>query len=103
MNYEKIYNNLIYKAISEEPTGYYEKHHVIPRSFGFDDNRIVHLSIEQHYFAHLLLYKIFGGNTIFAVEAFYCRDRYKHFDIKDMPRWIRKAITIQKAKLKRQH
>jgi len=101
MNYEKIYNNLIYKAIEEGVDGYYERHHIIPRAFGLDDNRVVHLSIEQHYLAHLLLYKIFGGNAIFAVEAFYDRNRYKHLDIKDMPKWIRKRITLQRAALHR--
>lgn len=42
MNYEKIYYNIINKAIFEERFGiryknngtYYEKHHIIPKSLG---------------------------------------------------------------------
>lgn len=41
------------------PTGYYEKHHVFPKSIFGKNNSIVKLSARQHYIAHALLEKIY--------------------------------------------
>ena len=63
MNYQKIYNNLINRAITR--TGYVEKHHIIPRCLGGSDNKenLVELYPEEHYLAHLLLCKLYPGNS----------------------------------------
>lgn len=62
MNYQKIYNNLIYRKIKRE--GYVEKHHILPRCLGGSDelDNLVDLFPEEHYLAHLLLCKIYPGN-----------------------------------------
>jgi hypothetical protein len=62
MNYQKIYNNLISRNISR--AGYVEKHHILPRCLGGQDNKenLVNLYPEEHYLAHLLLCKIYPGN-----------------------------------------
>lgn len=62
MNYRKIYNNLIHREITR--TGYVEKHHILPRCLGGQDNKenLVNLYPEEHYLAHLLLCKIYPGN-----------------------------------------
>lgn len=62
MDYQKIYNNLIYRKILR--TGYVENHHILPRCLGGLDNKenLVDLYPEEHYIAHLLLCKIHPGN-----------------------------------------
>lgn len=62
MDYQKIYNNLIKREITQE--GYVEKHHILPRCLGGLDNKenLVDLYPEEHYLAHLLLCKIHPGN-----------------------------------------
>lgn len=65
MNYQKIYNNLIDRAIRRVSKGYVEKHHITPRCLGGTDAKenIVNLYPEEHYLAHLLLCKINTGNS----------------------------------------
>jgi hypothetical protein len=63
--YEKIYNRLIMKALSEERyknENYYERHHIIPRSFGGgDQNNTVLLTLREHFVAHKLLVRMNEG------------------------------------------
>lgn len=102
MNYIRIYNELIHHALEREyPDCYFEKHHIIPKSMGGTDDNIVNLTFKEHYIAHLLLAKIYGGNWM-AVDAFYKKDRAdgKHYiDIHRMPRWIRKRIHLTRIKI----
>lgn len=60
MNYKKIYDNLIHNRRRNIPTGYFERHHIIPRSLGGTDDKsnIVALTAREHFIAHLLLVKI---------------------------------------------
>ena len=64
MNYQKIYTNLIDRAVSRISEGYVEKHHIVPRCLGGTDTKenIVNLYPEEHYLAHLLLCKVNKGN-----------------------------------------
>lgn len=63
MNYQKIYNDLMSKAkrLEEErlldKEGYYERHHILPRSMGGgdEDENLVMLTAREHFVAHLLL------------------------------------------------
>jgi hypothetical protein len=70
MNYIKTYNKLIIKAKLESRKksdgGYYEAHHIKPRSFGGEGDcrninhpNIVLLTPKEHYVAHLLLVAIY--------------------------------------------
>ena len=62
--YLKHYNNLCDKARSRSTIeGYFEKHHVIPRSLGGtdDSSNIVLLSAREHYIAHKILVRITSG------------------------------------------
>ena len=59
MNYLKVYCNLIRKAENRTPPeGYTEKHHTFPKSIFGKNNRIVVLTVKEHYIAHALLEKI---------------------------------------------
>lgn len=72
MDYEKIYNDLIEKAKSSicVEGGYFEKHHIIPKSLGGtnDASNLVKLTARQHYIAHLLLYKIYKDKCVNGVD-----------------------------------
>lgn len=64
MNYKLHYDRLISKSLSrEKPRGYCEEHHILPSALGGGDNKenLVWLTAREHYVAHLLLAKIYGG------------------------------------------
>ena len=66
MNYLAIYNTLINRAKvrPKNSTDYYEIHHIIPKSMGGDNSRnnLCNLTLKEHFFAHLLLTKIYPNN-----------------------------------------
>lgn len=65
MNHTKHYELLINKAKNRTKLDgfYYEKHHIIPKSFGGSNknDNIVYLTGREHFVAHMLLAKIYGG------------------------------------------
>lgn len=65
MNPEKIYKNFIENRRAKEDSieGYFEVHHILPRSLGGTDNpdNLIKLTASDHIFAHYLLAKIHGG------------------------------------------
>lgn len=65
MNYQKIYDNLIYHRknnILSKNICYCETHHIIPRCIGGNDteDNLVKLTAREHYIAHLLLRRIYN-------------------------------------------
>ncbi len=73
MNYRRIYNDLIMRgwrrAILE---GYCEKHHIIPRCQGGNDDKanIVKLTAREHFMAHLLLAQMYPQSHKLATTVF---------------------------------
>lgn len=66
MNYARIYDSFILDRRLKESVArksYFERHHIVPRSFGGRDNadNLIDLTPEDHFFAHLLLARIYGG------------------------------------------
>ena len=61
MDYQLHYEKLIEKARNRKLDGYFERHHIIPKSLGgSDDNsNLVKLTAREHFVAHLLLSKIY--------------------------------------------
>lgn len=64
---EKQYSELINEAklrIIPEDDGYYEKHHILPKSLGGldDSENLVQLTYPEHVLAHMLLYAIHPDN-----------------------------------------
>lgn len=61
--YSKWYRGLIETRRNRELNGYVENHHIIPRSLGGTDDleNLISLTPKEHFIAHLLLAKMFGG------------------------------------------
>lgn len=64
------YINFIYsRKFREIPEGtYVEKHHIIPRSLGGNDeeSNLIILTGREHFIAHMILWKVFGGKMATA-------------------------------------
>lgn len=66
MNYRQVYNNLVEKRKALSPSGYTEKHHIIPKSLGGSSSpsNLVSLTAREHFIAHLLLSKMYAEGSI---------------------------------------
>jgi hypothetical protein len=64
MNYQKIYDQLIDRAKTRKLEGYKERHHIIPKCLGGNDEKenLVDLTAREHYIAHIILCKIYPDN-----------------------------------------
>ena len=76
MDYAKLYARFIADRQAKEKeivaSGVYtEKHHITPRSMGGNDSKenLIRLTAGDHYFAHLILAKCYGGKMWLAVAA----------------------------------
>lgn len=65
MDYQKIYNQLIKRAQNRTLEGYTEKHHIIPKCLGGNNNKenIVELTAREHFLCHRLLCEIYPKVT----------------------------------------
>jgi hypothetical protein len=71
MNYQKVYNDLIFKCqLRQSIDGYKERHHIIPKSLGGsnDSSNLVNLTAREHFVAHFLLAKLYGGNQWLSIK-----------------------------------
>ena len=72
MNYQKIYVSLIHKRTVQEILNkkncYCEKHHIVPRSEGGNDDQsnLVNLTFREHFIAHMLLAKIYDDYKMYS-------------------------------------
>ena len=65
--YKKIYDTLTSRAVGREYIkGFYEKHHIIPRSMGGSNEKtnIAILTYREHFLAHWLLTKFVEGDDL---------------------------------------
>ena len=66
MNYKSVYENIIkYAKTRINLTGYYETHHILPKSLGGtnDVSNLVKLTPREHFICHWLLVKMFNKGT----------------------------------------
>lgn len=82
MNHFLAYQRLIAKAKARVcPNGYVERHHILPRALGGtdDSSNLVALTAREHFVAHVLIAKIYGGVMWQAVILMsggkYCNSR----------------------------
>jgi len=66
MNYAKIYKKIIDFRKNNKPSGYVEKHHIIPRSLGGtnDKENLVLLTAREHFICHFLLAKMYSKESV---------------------------------------
>lgn len=72
MDYAAIYDRFIAdRKAKGEPVGYSERHHIVPKCLGGNDGaaNLIRLTPEDHYFAHVLLAKIYGGKLWLSLVA----------------------------------
>jgi hypothetical protein len=64
MNYKKIYQQLIDRAITRTLNGYKERHHIVPKCMGGNNSKLnlVDLTAREHFIAHKLLCKLYPTN-----------------------------------------
>jgi hypothetical protein len=70
VNYQKLYDRLIERAIHRSSiSGYKETHHIVPKSMGGTDDHhnLVDLTAREHFIAHNCLARIYGGREWYAV------------------------------------
>lgn len=105
MNYQKIYDDFIKDRKSKEALGYYETHHIIPKSSGGldEESNLIKLSARDHFFAHLLLSRFAGHKMKIALQymlygknGIQSQNRYK-------PSSRRIGIIIEEANISRSH
>ena len=94
MDYLKIYENLMERSRNRTLHEYKEKHHIIPKCLGGNDNidNLVSLTPEEHYIAHLLLVKIYPKNSklIFAANMMANRNNKSYG-------WIKRLFSIEQS------
>ena len=91
MNHQKVYDNIIEKAKSENRIkhngAYYENHHINPRCLGGNDNKenLVLLTAKEHYVCHKLLTYIYRENykLIYAFHKMSCRKNKDYISLRD--------------------
>lgn len=78
MNYKRIYDSIIKNARSKIYEDYTEKHHILPKCIGGNNNldNIIVFSAKEHFICHLLLAKIYGGKLIHAAHMMSNMGRY---------------------------
>lgn len=97
MDYQKIYNKLIERSKDRTIDGYFEKHHVIPKSLGGTDDHsnIVILTPEEHYLAHQLLVRITNYDPRMVKAAIImCRNRATN----KLYGWLRRRFSEIQSK-----
>ena len=64
------YHKFIDRLRNQVVDGYCEKHHILPRSLGGSDDpsNIICLTVRQHYIAHWMLWKAYGGSMAVAFD-----------------------------------
>ena len=106
MNYQRIYNEFIYRALSENRRKYkktdirymcYERHHIVPKCLGGDNSKenFVLLTPEEHLLLHLCLVKIYPNNhSLIKAAMLMGTDRYGNRVNNKQYGWIRKACSM---------
>ena len=69
--YVNRYNLFIESLKGQNVEGYSEVHHIVPRSMGGtnDKNNLIRLTARQHFIAHWMLWKAYGGKMTMAFHA----------------------------------
>ena len=97
------YNNFISALKGQVVEGYSEKHHIVPRSHGGSNKKdnLIALTPRQHFIAHRMLWKAYGGSMARAYFMMSATGKYGKIGSKtySMAREeYSKQVVIQMAK-----
>lgn len=101
MNYKKIYDDFISDRLQKQNIdGYFEIHHIIPKSYGGLNKKenLIKLTAKDHFFAHILLAKIYKGKMIFALNMM-CKTRTQTHKNKSVYEVFKKQIAEEISKV----
>lgn len=84
LHYLNRYNKFIDALKEQTIDGYYELHHIIPKSSGGsnDKSNLIALTARQHYIAHWMLWKAYGENMTRAFFMMSSVGRYERVNSK---------------------
>ncbi len=84
LHYLNRYNNFIGALKEQTIDGYYELHHIIPKSSGGSNakSNLIALTARQHYIAHWMLWKAYGENMTRAFFMMSSIGRYERVNSK---------------------
>jgi len=106
MDYRRIYNKLILRALSECRQKYkkdhkkyvcYERHHILPKALGGtnDETNLVLLTPREHLFAHLCLVRMYPNNhSMIKAAMLMGTDRYGNRLNNRQYDWVRKQCAL---------
>ena len=102
--YARIYNSIVVRAqkrglCKRVLTGYFEKHHVVPKSLGGSDlnENLVLLTAREHFLCHMLLIRMTEGWRQEKMRrAFACMVFLPNSDLKRSSRSFMTARAIRK-------
>lgn len=111
MNYSRIYDQLVLKAKTEvrsKGVVYYEKHHIVPECMNGSNDpcNLVLLTAREHYLAHWLLVKIYGGHKLVSAFNKMCRmssnqqRRFTSFQYENAKKYFSKYHPAKDATVK---
>lgn len=112
MDYQKHYDLLVIRARSQNRSKlkrsnqnyiYYEKHHIIPRCMGGNDNKenLILLTAKEHFIAHQLLVKIYPkeNKLIFALHRMSTGSNKQNVSKSRFYKWIREKNSLLRSSI----
>lgn len=104
MDYKKHYNALIEKRKTNTPCGYVERHHVVPRCVGGDDDQsnIVALTAREHFLAHMLLWKMYPDKRGLVYAASMMANRFgRNKSTSRVYAALRESLALQQSEFRK--
>ena len=94
--YTRWYYNIIQRAQTREISGYTERHHIIPKSLGGNNNKsnLVSLTAREHFICHWLLTKMVDG--VFRQKMTYALHAMLHLNL---DRRYKNSVAYQQNKI----
>ena len=73
MNYQSIYDEIVFRARSRSKSFGLERHHIIPKSCGGSDSleNLVFLTAREHIICHMLLVRIYKNDAVNKKKMIY--------------------------------
>jgi hypothetical protein len=96
-HYYNRYTKFISECSNQTVSGYSEKHHIVPVSLGGSDDKenLVTLTARQHYIAHWMLWKAYGGSM---TAAFFQMSNLARYSKRNTSR-LYSSLKEERAKL----